>query len=86
MMSDMAKKQQKPVQTVAEKQPDKPVVKRVPKWRQCPLCHGNYGGIGNITCTRGTVRYYKCNTCGFTWRVEVEVRSIEFQNPTMADE
>jgi hypothetical protein len=65
--------------------PVKPA-KPVPKWRQCPLCFGNYGGVGKITCTRGMRRYYVCTTCGFHWHADMEYRTLEFTTPTPGEE
>lgn len=44
----------------------------VPKHRQCPGCFRGDGGVGKAYNTQGRTRYYKCNSCGHTWRVKVD--------------
>lgn len=60
--------------------------KRIPTWRQCPLCWGNYNGVGKATSTQNRKRYYKCDQCGFNWHVELTISSIRVTEPTFDSE
>jgi predicted RNA-binding Zn-ribbon protein involved in translation (DUF1610 family) len=68
---------------VVEQVEEKPVEKVVAEWRRCPLCYTGYGGVGRVTSTHNMKRYYQCQECGWRWRVNLCVRSVEWNVPTI---
>jgi hypothetical protein len=70
-----------PVETREEPKRD------VPTYQRCPICYGNYGGIG---VSRGLYRksstlhrrYYKCDQCVYSWTVDLTPEQVR----TLPDE
>lgn len=70
---------------MSEKDKTEKPEKKIPKWRQCPLCWGNYKGVGKVRSTQGMRRYYKCCECGFSWSVDLGIRTISATMPAFDD-
>lgn len=55
----------------------------VPIFRQCPVCYGGKGGVGNVYCTQGQTRYYKCDRCAHTWTAVVKMAAVKIESRTV---
>ena len=83
-----AERVEKPV--VLDQQP-KPKTRAIPKYRCCPICFEGRGGIGNAYSSKvreSGKRYYRCDTCNFTWSIKVvysvhETIEVEHRNVTL---
>ena len=63
---------------------EKPQKVAVSWWRQCPLCYTGFGGVGTATTTQSMKRYYRCQECGWTWHVKLDVvRSVQYVQLTV---
>lgn len=45
-------------------------------WNACDSCYPTTKGEGKVYCTRGRVRYMRCDKCGHTWKHAAELASL----------
>ncbi len=55
--------------------------RQVDEHRQCPLCYGGLGGVGQSNggyqkASTLRVRYYKCDRCAHTWSIYLEPEKV----------
>lgn len=59
---------------------------RIPKHRRCPICWNGYGGRGLCKHTESStqsaisIRYYRCDQCGHSWKQPVETRILQIDD------
>jgi len=81
----MSKDQQRVPQSVQQRPAEVPQRRAVEPHRQCPLCYGGLGGVGQANGTYEkastlTKRYYKCDRCAHTWVVSITPEQVKSAN------
>lgn len=60
---------------------EQPETPKIPKHRQCPVCHNGYGGKGIPKWWRRihstlVKRAYTCDQCGTNWTADIRTQSV----------